>query len=111
MANTSGLKPWPKGVSGNPSGRPKKVITDRLDKILAQLLPESEAKRLKLHQGATVGDAMVLAVIRQAKRGNVKAFKEITDRIEGKVTEHIEVSTPPEGLKIRVQFVKPKRRS
>jgi len=35
MANTQNLKPWPKGVSGNPSGRPRrKYLTDLVEELL-----------------------------------------------------------------------------
>ena len=34
---TANLKPWPKGVSGNPGGRPKKkAITEELERLLAE---------------------------------------------------------------------------
>jgi hypothetical protein len=41
--------------------------------------------------------SMVNAIIREAKRGNVHAFREITDRVEGKVAQAVEVSGPNQG--------------
>lgn len=61
------LKPFPKGVSGNPGGRPKK-ITNALDRALTK----SETQ------------AIARAVIRTAKKGSVRAFEAIRDTIEGR---------------------------
>lgn len=74
---------WKQGESGNPKGRPldKKYISEALKGLLAsnpQLLRE-----------------LVEAIIKEAKKGNIQAFKEISDRTEGKVTEVIELDTTP----------------
>jgi hypothetical protein len=42
---TANLKPWPKGVSGNPGGRPKrKPITEELERLLAEQAPNASGK-------------------------------------------------------------------
>ncbi len=67
------LKPYhfQPGISGNPSGRPKsKPITEAYQRVLTKKECDSIAK----------------AMLRQAKRGNVKATVEMTDRTEGKLT-------------------------
>jgi hypothetical protein len=66
----SGLPPpWKEGdPSPNPGGRPKKPITDA---YLSKLLPA---------QAAGIAETM----IRKARRGNIIAIKELTDRVEGK---------------------------
>jgi hypothetical protein len=66
------LKPWPKGVSGNPGGRPKRKPIE--EALLAALKP-AEAQ------------AVAQALIRQAKRGNVRAFDSLADRVDGKVPQ------------------------
>lgn len=60
------------GQSGNPSGRPKKHLTDAL---LRRLIDPEEA------------NAWVAALARKAKRGDVNAFREGADRTEGKVPQ------------------------
>lgn len=69
--NSSGQRvigrPWPKGVSGNPGGRPKTV--QRLKALLEPHLDEIAAK-----------------VIEQAKAGDLPALKEYLDRLVGKPT-------------------------
>ncbi len=80
-ANTAGLTPWKKGQSGNPSGRPKKKpITEMYERILNN--PEHLA-------------AIEAATLSALKRGNmamVLQLREITDRVEGKITQPIEAS-------------------
>lgn len=70
---------WKPGQSGNPSGRPKKKpITEMYERILAN--PEHLA-------------AIEDATVRALKKGNmamVLQLREITDRVEGKVTQPIE---------------------
>lgn len=67
--------PWKPGESGNPSGRPKsKPLTDAC------------LKRLSDHPKDL--DAVARALITQAKRGSVKAFSELADRLEGKPASH-----------------------
>ena len=71
--------PWQPGESGNPSGRPKKKpITEMYERILNN--PEHLA-------------AIELATVNALKKGNmafVLQLREVTDRIEGKVTLPIE---------------------
>ena len=68
---------FPKGVSGNLGGRPrKKPITEELEKLL------SDPK---------VAHAVAAAAIGAARRGNIKALAEIADRVEGKVSKPVEV--------------------
>lgn len=79
--DTSGLKPWPKGVSGNPGGRPKKLpITD--------VLREELEKRGKHNVMASRSIARKL--IDLALAGNIEAIHLIADRAEGKVPQRVE---------------------
>lgn len=80
--------PWPKGVSGNPGGRPRHLpMTERYREVLEELLPDSVRVRLKLRPGATIGDAIALAMARLAVSGVVSAVSEITDRVEGRALQ------------------------
>ena len=63
------LKPWPKGISGNPGGRPKKKLIDQaLEELL--LSKDSElalaiAKKLSDHIRPTLGAPFVHGVAMQ----------------------------------------------
>jgi hypothetical protein len=84
-AHVQNLKPWPKGVSGNPGGRPKKkLITDELERLLEQEAPEANGK-----SWATV---IAEALLNQARRGDVRAIAELANRIEGKPLQPVELS-------------------
>jgi hypothetical protein len=78
MANEQNLKPWPKGVSGNPAGRPPR---DKITAALLDLLGKT-APHDKL--GRTYAERIALAMVLKACRGNVRAAKEITLRTEGR---------------------------
>lgn len=69
-----GLVPYVKGQSGNPSGRPKGSIRRA---VIARL---SEAKG----KDKTYLRAVVEAVVREAVKGDVRAFAEIRDTVDGR---------------------------
>lgn len=73
------LKPWQPGESGNPSGRPKKKpVTEMYERIL------SDPKNL-----AAIEQATVKALLK-GNMAMVLQLREMTDRVEGKVTQPIE---------------------
>lgn len=67
------------GWAGGP-GRPKKneAMRAALERALAIKDPET---------GKPDRDAIALALVKEAKRGNVDAIKQIFDRVDGKVRE------------------------
>lgn len=72
------LKPWPKGVSGNPGGRPKRTtLTDALRELLAAQVPGDP-------EGRTHSDAIAEVLVKRALKGDVQAAREIADRTEGR---------------------------
>jgi hypothetical protein len=84
--------PWKPGESGNPAGRPKKenCLTSVLKAELSQVpdqLPNSKPNSAKLTWAQILG----AQAIQQAAKGNSPYYKEILDRVEGKVTEKHEV--------------------
>jgi Family of unknown function (DUF5681) len=79
------LKPWPKGVSGNPSGRPRKTpLTDAYRDVLAQPVPDDPL-------GRTYAEAIAQTLARNALRGDIRAAQELADRSEGKARQSIEI--------------------
>lgn len=75
-----GSKPFQKGQSGNPSGRPK----DYLTQALRQRVGPEDAKKL-----AETLLALALA-------GDMKALQEVFDRVEGKAIARQEQGRPGE---------------
>lgn len=77
-------KQFPKGISGNPSGRPKLTkLTEALREQLAEEMPNAPDR--------TVAEAIARALIKEAVTGNVLAIREIADRTEGKPKQAIDL--------------------
>jgi hypothetical protein len=72
------LKPWKPGQSGNPGGRPRKTpLTDALQRIV---------------QNPEAADKLARAIYKVGAKGDTRAFKEIADRVQGKVRTQIELT-------------------
>lgn len=74
MPNLENLTPWKPGQSGNPGGRPKtKQVRNALQKLVDELGLEQATR----------------AIYAKACDGDVSAFREIADRLDGKVAQPI----------------------
>lgn len=103
MAGSANLKPWPKGVSGNPGGAPKlpPEIRAARRENMASLI-----KLIHLYVGMTTEQAqqradgnsclqleeMVQGMIGKAKEGDTNAFKFLIEVMCGKIPESDELS-------------------
>lgn len=81
--NTEGLKPFEKGESGNPNGRPKKL--PELDKLLADVLGEDK-------DGIEAAKAILMALRAKATKGDVRAAEVLLDRAYGKAKQDLNVN-------------------
>lgn len=89
--NTSGLRPFQPGQSGNPGGRPKKSpVTD----ALRELVERSAVPRKK---APTIAGRLAQELLRQALKGKMAPIVEVIDRIEGKARQRVEASGPEGG--------------
>jgi hypothetical protein len=83
---------WPKGVSGNAGGRPKKRPVSERYAIVAELpLPENIRRKMGLPVGATYADAGAIGTFLAMMEGKHGAAREIREAIEGKASQRIEV--------------------
>ncbi len=79
------LKPFQKGVSGNPNGRPKSLtLSEAFRRQLSQPVPGDE-------QGRTFAEVIALRVCVAAAQGDISAAREIADRTEGKPRQSVDV--------------------
>lgn len=80
------LKRWPKGVSGNPKGRPKtKTLSEHYRAQLNHVAPDDP-------DGRTYGELIALAIVRQAAAGEIAAARELADRTEGRAVQSVGVN-------------------
>ena len=82
--NIKNLKPFKKGQSGNPKGRPKKLpeITALLDKVLGETVG-----------GISEAEKIMRRLIIRAKAGDVRAAEVLLDRAYGKPKQSIDMKT------------------
>jgi hypothetical protein len=94
--NIENLHPWPKGVSGNPNGRPKKngCMTEVLRKGLKAKGPDGRPNK----------DAIVDKIIALGREGEKWAAELCFDRIDGKVAQTLE-HTGADGAPIAFTLV------
>ena len=85
-----GAKPFKKGQSGNPKGRPK--LPD-LSQAIAKVLAEEK-------DGMTALDAILKALRAKAAKGDVRAAQELLDRGFGKSKQSIDHTTAGEKINI-----------
>jgi hypothetical protein len=77
------------GESGNPSGGHKGLhLTTLLRKLLDEEI-EVEDAETHLKRKIRKAELVTVALLKQANKGNVKAIREILDRIDGKVPQKI----------------------
>jgi len=72
---------WKPGESGNPKGRPKsRPITS----AIRELLDQNDGEAIK---------ALAKVGLKAALKGDFRYFKELTDRMDGKVLDRMDVTT------------------
>lgn len=84
-ANLIHYKP---GQSGNPAGKPCKIS---LTALLRKALAKHEIAGQPTPNNKTAAEILVEVAIGHASKGNSKYFKEIFDRIDGKVPDQVEI--------------------
>ena len=77
------LKPFKKGQTGNPNGRPKKLPA--LDALMAEVLGEEQ-------NGMTAAKAILAKLRQKAVAGDVRASEILLDRAYGKAKQALEIT-------------------
>ena len=98
MANEQNLKPFPKGVSGNPAGKPKG--TEHSKTRLKRLLDLVQKKRNPItgeEEEFTVLELMDMQMIAKALKGDQKAYEAVVDRLEGKPKQTTDITADIKG--------------
>jgi hypothetical protein len=81
------LKPFKKGESGNPKGRPPKLPD--LDVLMAEVLGEEK-------DGKTAAQAILAALRAKAAKGDIRAAELLLNRGYGLPKQKVQLSSDPE---------------
>ena len=98
MPNPENLTPYPKGVSGNPAGKPKG--TQHSKTRLLRLLDLVQKKRNPItgeEEDFTVLELMDMQMISKALRGDQRAYEAVVDRLEGKPKQTTDITADIKG--------------
>jgi hypothetical protein len=96
-----GLFRFAPGTSGNPSGKKSyAVLTSAYRARLADALDPVAVRKLRLHDGVTIAEAIAHVVVNAALAGDIAAVREINNRCEG---------LPPAFLGIAMGVPQPKQ--
>ena len=98
MANEQNLRPYPKGVSGNPAGKPKG--TEHSKTRLKRLLDLVQKKKNPItgeEEEFTVLELMDMQMIAKALKGDQRAYEAVVDRLEGKPKQSTDITADIKG--------------
>ena len=91
-------KRFPPGVSGNPGGKPKQLLTqDKVSSVLGKfcLMTRIELQEIVQSPKSTMLEVTVASILaRAAKDGDYSRLEFLLSRSIGKVTDKVEVKLP-----------------
>lgn len=90
------LKPWPKGVSGNPNGAPKKL--PKLEKLLDELLGDASQDGLQSRMADIIKNLIIVA--QGGDKRAVNAASILLERAYGKAPMVVKTDITTGGEKI-----------
>jgi len=92
MANEQNLIPAQKGEVRNPKGRGKGVLNSktRLLKLL-ELVTTTKNPVTGEMEEFTIAEQLDMKIIAKAMKGDIRAYQELLDRLEGRVKQSTEV--------------------
>lgn len=95
---------FPKGVSGNPGGRPKNNHTSIIN-LLEKTIDETMPGTSRTYKEAIVS-GWLLTILNNKDKLKIAALKEALDRLYGKPKESLEVSGKDGGpLPVSIEYV------
>jgi len=98
MANEQNLKPYPKGVSGNPAGKPKGIQHSKTRLLrLLELVQKKKNPITGDEEDFTVLELMDMQMIAKALKGDQRAYETVIDRLEGKPKQTTDITADIKG--------------
>lgn len=94
------LKPFPKGVSGNPRGRPPAVVSKSLRRMVAEIETGADGEESRADYLARILYESATGA-RKVSREQLDAIKIVLDRLEGRPRQTIALETDEEARRER----------
>ena len=92
MANEQNLTPFKKGQVANPNGRPKGVPNSKTRLLrLLELVTKVRNPVTGEDEEFSIAEQLDMQIIAKARKGDLKAYEIILDRLEGKPKQSTEV--------------------
>ena len=100
MPKEDNLKMFSSEYQPKKNGRPKGSLSAKtiLNKFLALVEKGVKNPVTGEFEDMTVAEVMSLSIINKARKGDLQAYKEILDRLEGKAQQNIDHTTGGESL-------------
>jgi len=98
MANEQNLIPAKKGEIRNPNGKPKGVLNSKTRWL--RLLELTQIKTNAItgeKEEFTVAEQLDMMVLQKAFKGDLKAYQEILDRLEGRAKQTTDINANIQG--------------
>ena len=98
---------WKKGQSGNLLGKPKGILNSKtiLERFMS-IVQTVENQITGEFEGLTVEEQIHLAQLKKAKEGDLFAYKEILDRLEGKAKQNVDLNAQIEQKVTQIRVKK-----
>lgn len=109
MANNENLIPAKKGEVRNPKGKPKGLQNARTRYLRLLTLTEKIKNPVtgKIEDFSII-EQLDMQIIAKARKGDIRAYIEIMDRLEGKAQQKVDMTLEGDMNVALVEFVKPK---
>jgi hypothetical protein len=92
MANEQNLIPAKKGEVRNPNGKPKGVLNSKTRLLrLLELVTKVRNPVTGEEEEFSIAEQLDMQIIAKARKGDIKAYEIILDRLEGKPKQSTEV--------------------
>ena len=105
MANEQNLIPAQKGEVRNPNGKPKGVLNSKTRLLrLLELVTRTKNPVTGEMEDFTVAEQLDMKIIAKAMKGDIRAYQEILDRLEGRAKQTTDLNANIQGsVQITIQ--------